>query len=50
MEAAQVRLYFDLKLSKKHCPTGIAKLRLPELHVTSPNATKYTTSLDKNNL
>ena len=43
MEAAQVRLYFDLKLSKRHCPIGIAKFRLPEFHVTPPNATKYTT-------
>ena len=44
MEAAQVRLNFDLKLLKGRCPTGIAKFRLPEFHVTSPSATKYTTS------
>ena len=35
--------YFNLKLLKGHCPTGTAKFRLPEFHVTSPKATKYTT-------
>ena len=41
-------IFFLLNESKKGpCPTKIAKCRSAYFHVLSPNATKYTTKLDK---